>query len=153
MYNVISKAFTLLTHTRQFSLQVATQWRSIASCKEDFLVWHHMCQTSLATKNCVASCRESRSSFYFWQCYATIYLQRVTPPLQLVSQFFEKEPITIRHNPNAAGIFKYSAGIKYNLIAGCQKKLRMSHILTATWNVFFGKNCIASCKDKLPRVT
>ena len=31
MYNVISKAFTLLTHTRQFSLQVATHWRSIAS--------------------------------------------------------------------------------------------------------------------------
>ena len=45
-------------------------------------------------------------------------LQRVTPPLQLVSQFFEKEPITIRHNQNAADIFKYSAGVKYNLIAG-----------------------------------
>ena len=27
-------------------------------------------------------------------------LQRVTPPLQLFSQFFEKEPITIRHNQN-----------------------------------------------------
>ena len=38
----------------------------IASCKEDFLVWHPMFATSLATKNCVASCRESRSS-----CYAT----------------------------------------------------------------------------------
>ena len=37
----------------------------IASCKEDFLVWHPMFATSLATKNCVASCRESRSSFYF----------------------------------------------------------------------------------------
>ena len=31
---------------------------------------------------------------------------------------FEKEPITIRHNQNAADIFKYSAGVKYNLIAG-----------------------------------
>ena len=30
----------------------------------------------------------------------------------------EKEPITIRHNQNAADIFKYSAGVKYNLIAG-----------------------------------
>ena len=45
-------------------------------------------------------------------------LQHVTPPLQLVSQFFEKEPITIGHNQNAADIFKYSAGVKYNLIAG-----------------------------------
>ena len=45
-------------------------------------------------------------------------LQHVTPPLQLVSQFFEKEPITIRHNQNAADIFKYRAGVKYNLIAG-----------------------------------
>ena len=26
----------------------------------------------------------------------------------------------------------------------------MSDILTATCNNFFGKNCIASCKDKLP---
>ena len=58
-------------HTRQFSLQLATQWRCIASCKEDFLVWHPMFATSLATKNCVASCRESRSSFYFSQCHAT----------------------------------------------------------------------------------
>ena len=39
-------------------------------------------------------------------------------PLQLFSQFFEKEPITMRHNQNAADIFKYSAGVKYNLIAG-----------------------------------
>ena len=45
-------------------------------------------------------------------------LQRVTPPLQLVSQSFEKERITIRHNQNAADIFKCSAGVKYNLIAG-----------------------------------
>ena len=45
-------------------------------------------------------------------------LQRVTPPLQLVSQFFKKEPITIRYNQNAADIFKYLAGLKYNLIAG-----------------------------------
>ena len=58
-------------HTRQFSLQLATQWRCIASCKEDFLVWHTMFATSLATKNCVASCRESRSSFYFSQYLAT----------------------------------------------------------------------------------
>ena len=55
----------------QFSLQLATQWRCIASCKEDFLVWHPMFATSLATKNCVPSCRESRTSFYFSQCYAT----------------------------------------------------------------------------------
>ena len=72
-------------------------------------------------------------------------LQRVTPPLQLVSQFFEKEPITIR-NQNAAVILKYSAGQQYN-------KLRTSDILTATCNIFFGKNCIPICKDKLPRVT
>ena len=58
-------------HTRQFSLQLATQWRCIASCKENFLVWHPMFATSLATKNCVPSCRESRSSFYLSQCYAT----------------------------------------------------------------------------------
>ena len=62
-------------------------------------------------------------------------LQRVTPLLQIVSQFFEEEPITIRHNQNAADIFKYLAGVKYNLIGK------------------IGKNCIASCKDKLPRVT
>ena len=65
--------------------------------------------TSLATKNCVASCRESRSSFYFSQWMLRDELQRVKPPLQLVSQFFEKD---------AADIFKYSAGVKYNLIAG-----------------------------------
>ena len=47
-----------------------------------------------------------------------LYRSVVTPPLQLVSQFFEKESITIRHNQNAADIFKYSAGVKYNLIAG-----------------------------------
>ena len=80
-------------------------------------------------------------------------LQRVIHPLQLVSQFFEKEPITIRHNQNAADIFKYSAGVKYNLIAGRRTKLRTSDILTATCNIFIGKNCIASCKDKFPRVT
>ena len=58
-------------HTRQFPLQLATQWRCIASCKEDFLVWHPMFATSLTTKNCVGSHRESRSSLYFSQCYAT----------------------------------------------------------------------------------
>ena len=31
---------------------------------------------------------------------------------------FEKEPITMRHNQNPADIFKYSAGVKYNLIVG-----------------------------------
>ena len=36
----------------------------------------------------------------------------------LPRNFFEKEPITIRHNQNAADIFKYLAGVKYNLIAG-----------------------------------
>ena len=45
-------------HTRQFSVQLATQWRCIASCKENFLVWHPMFATG-------------RSSFYFSQCYAT----------------------------------------------------------------------------------
>ena len=49
---------------------------------------------------------------------ATDKLQRVTPPLQLVSQFFEKEPITIRHNQNISDIFKYWADVKYNLIGG-----------------------------------
>ena len=43
---------------------------------------------------------------------------KLQPPLQLVSQFYEKEPITIRHNQNAADIFKYLAGVKFNLIAG-----------------------------------
>ena len=79
----------------------------IASCKEDFLVWHPMFATSLATKNCVACCRESRSSFYFSQCYATS-----------CSVSHPKELITIRHNQNAADIFKYSVGVNYNLIAG-----------------------------------
>ena len=50
-------------------------------------------------------------------------LQRVTPPLQLVSQFSEKEPITIRHNQNVAD--------------RSQNKLRTSDILTATCNIFF----------------
>ena len=103
-------------HTRQFSLPR----HCIASCKENFLVWHLMFATSLATKNCLASCRESRSCFYFSQCYATScsVWHPCDTPLQLVSQCFEKEPITIRHNQNAADIFKYSAGVKYNLIAG-----------------------------------
>ena len=95
----------------------ATQWRCIASCKEDFLVWHPMFATSLATKNCVASCRESRSSFYFSQCYAT-NCSVWHPHWNLSRNFFEKEPITIRHNQNATDIFKYSAGVKSNLIAG-----------------------------------
>ena len=41
-----------------------------------------------------------------------------TPTATCLAIFFEKEPITIRHNQNAADIFKYSAGVKYNLIAG-----------------------------------
>ena len=41
-----------------------------------------------------------------------------TPTATCLAIFFEKEPITIRHNQNAAAIFKYSAGVKYNLIAG-----------------------------------
>ena len=41
-----------------------------------------------------------------------------TPHCNLTRNFFEKEPITIRHNQNAANIFKYSASVKYNLIAG-----------------------------------
>ena len=41
-----------------------------------------------------------------------------TPTATCLAIFFEKEPITMRHNQNAADIFKYSAGIKYNLIAG-----------------------------------
>ena len=49
----------------------------------------------------------------------------LTPPLQLVSQFFEKEPI--RYNQNAADIFKYSAGLKYNLIAGGQQVAYVWH--------------------------
>ena len=43
-----------------------------------------------------------------------------TPHCNLSRNFFEKEPITIRHNQNAADIFKYSAGVKYHLIA-CRK--------------------------------
>ena len=43
--------------------------------------------------------------------------ERVTPPLQLVSQFFEKEPITIRHNQNVADIFKYWANLRPVLLA------------------------------------
>ena len=55
-------------------------------------------------------------------------LQRVTPPLLLVSQsVFEKEPITIRYNQNAADIFKYSAGLKYNLIAGRKQVVYVWH--------------------------
>ena len=49
----------------------ATHWRSNGSCKEDFLVWHHIFATSLATKNSPTSCIERRSSFYFSQHYAT----------------------------------------------------------------------------------
>ena len=96
---------------------LATQWRCIASCKEDFLVWHPMSATSLATKNCVACCRESRSSFYFSQCYATS-CSVWHPHCKLSRTFFEKEPITIRHKQNAADIFKYWASVKYNLTAG-----------------------------------
>ena len=36
-----------------------------------YIYGHPMFATSLAAKNCVASCRESRSSFYFSPCYAT----------------------------------------------------------------------------------
>ena len=60
-------------------------------------------------------------------------LQRVTPPLQLVLQLFEKEPITIRHNQNAADIFKYSVGVKYNLIVG--RKTSCVRPTTATCNL------------------
>ena len=41
-----------------------------------------------------------------------------TPHCNLSRNFFEKEPITIRHNQNAAAILKYLAGVKYNLISG-----------------------------------
>ena len=41
-----------------------------------------------------------------------------TPTATYLTIFFEKEPITIRHNQNAADIFKYLAGVKYNLIVG-----------------------------------
>ena len=44
---------------------------SIPSYKEDYLVWHPMFATSLTTKSCVPSSWESRSSFYYSQCYAT----------------------------------------------------------------------------------
>ena len=77
-------------------------------------------------------------------------LQRVTPPLQLVLQLFDKEPITIRHNQNAADIFKYSAGVKYNLIVG--RKTSCVRPTTATCNICFRQklHCklqgqIASC--------
>ena len=40
-----------------------------------------------------------------------------TPTATCLAIFFEKEPITIRHNQNATDIFKYLAGVKYNLIA------------------------------------
>ena len=74
--------------------------------------------------------RESRSSFYFSQCYATS-CSVVTPPLQLVSQFSKKEPITIRHGQNAADIFKYSAVVKYNLTAG-RKTMRKTSCVGLT---------------------
>ena len=59
---------------------------------------------------------------------------------------FEKEHITIRHNQNAADFFKYRAGVKYNLIVG-----RKTSCIRLTSSLHFC--CIASCKDKLPRVT
>ena len=65
-------------------------------------------------------------------------LQRVTPPLQLVSQFFEKEPITIRHNQNAANIFKCSAGLKYNHIA--RRKTSCVWPLVCSVNIFCMSN-------------
>ena len=40
-----------------------------------------------------------------------------TPTATCLAIFFEKEPITIRHNQNAAEIFKHSAGGKYNRVA------------------------------------
>ena len=86
-----------------------------------------MFATSLATKNCVTSCR-------VWH-----------PHCNLSRNFFEKEAITIRHNQNAADIFKYSAGVKYNLIAGRRTScVRLtSELQPAIY--FFGKHCNLQC--------
>ena len=46
--------------------------------------------------------------------------------------FFENEQITILHNQNAADIFKYSAGVKYNLITG-----RKTSCIRLTSAIFF----------------
>ena len=90
-------------HTRQFSLHCnAMALHCIASCKENFLVWHPMFATSLATKNCVASCIE-----FFSQCHATS-CSVWHPHCNLSRNFFWE----------GTDIFKYSAGVKYNLIAG-----------------------------------
>ena len=123
-----------MSHEATSLQHLATQWRCISSCQEDFLVWHPMFATSLATKNHVASCRESRSSFYFSQCYATSCSVR-HPHCNLSRNFLEKEPITIRHNQNAADIFKYSAGVKYNLIAG--RKTSCIHTVHTRGNVIY----------------
>ena len=45
---------------------LVTQWRCIASCKEDFPVSHRIFTTSLAAKkNCVPSCRKIEAASTF----------------------------------------------------------------------------------------
>ena len=85
----------------------------IASCKEDSCdtpCLQLVSQRKIALQ--VAEKVEAASTFR----NATRHVAPCDTPT--VSQFFEKEPITIRHNQNAADIFKYWASVKYNLIAG-----------------------------------
>ena len=102
-------------------MQLATQWRCIAlqvarktsSCDTPCLqlVWQRKIALQVAEKvEAVSTFRNATRQ--------VAACDTPTATVQLVSQFFEKEPITIRHNQNPADIFKYSAGVKYNLIAG-----------------------------------
>ena len=72
----------------------------------------HVSQQKIAFQ--VAEKVEAASTFrYATQQVATCD----TPTASCLASFFENEPITMRHNQNAANIYKYSAGVKYNLIA------------------------------------
>ena len=76
-------------HTRQFSLQLATQWRCIASCKEDFLVWHPTFATSLATKIALQVAEKVEADSTFRNATRQVVTACDTPTATCLAIFWE----------------------------------------------------------------
>ena len=65
-----------------FSCNLQRNKRCVVSCKKKFTYNTPFCNCNC----CVASCKKSRTTIYFWQRCETSCL-RVTSPLQLATQF------------------------------------------------------------------
>ena len=105
-------------HTRQFSLQLATQWRCICKLQRKTSSCGTPCLQLVSQRKIALQVAEKVEAASTFRNATRQVAACDTPHCNLSRNFFEKEPITIRHNQNAADIFKYSAGVRYNLIAG-----------------------------------